>query len=180
VPPYVRRSITVPPHFPSCDTSKGTGARRIQIVFKGHGELGGLKSGTWTAMRHVQMADTQQNNVAKQRVADLDTRMTTVIKGRSQEEFYLRTTHSGQGTERGERENIFQIVESSKKKIGATAADQVGWWVHRSQDRKAQFEECVSQSVPTTPHSCATQADHKLTEPSYGEYLDRFKQKGFL
>ena len=71
--------------------------------------MGGLNSGTWTAMRHVPMADTQQNNVEKQRVGDLDTRMTTVIKGRSQAEYYLRTTHSGQGTERGERENIFQI-----------------------------------------------------------------------
>jgi len=126
------------------------------------------------------MEDTQQNNVEKQRVGDLDTKMTTEIKGRSQAEYYLRTAHSGQGTERGERENIFQIVERRKKKTGATAADQVGWWVHRSHDRKAQFDECVSQSDPTTQHNCTTQADHKQTEPGYGEYLDRVKEKGFL
>ena len=178
--PYVRRSIKVPPHFPSCDTSKGAGARRFHIVLKGHSELDGLNSGTWTAMRHMPMADTQQNNEAKQRVGDFETRMTTVITRRSQAECYLRTSHSGKCTERGERENIFQIVERRKKKTGATAADQVGWWVHRSHDRKAQFEECVSQSVPTTPPSCATQADNKQTEPGYGEYRDRVKEKGFL
>jgi len=132
VQPYVRRRIKLPPHFPSCDTSKGAGARRFQIVLKGHGELDGLSSGTWTAMRHVLMADTQQNNEAKQRVGDLETRMTAVIKWRSQAECYLRTTHSGQGTERGERDNILQIVESRKKETGATALDQVGWWVHMS------------------------------------------------
>jgi len=59
-------------------------------------------------MKHVQMADTQKNKVAKQRVRDLETRMTTVQTGRSQDEYYLRTAHSGQGIERAERQNMLR------------------------------------------------------------------------